>query len=108
MRPPRKLVIGLLVAALPTIAVAKSMISDVDRGPPAFELLGRPIGGAAAATPTAAHLTGSRIMAVGSGALVIDARLKPHMAPPLLEYPAVSKRVDELAARGGPLAGLLG
>jgi len=73
MRPPRKLVIGLLVAALPTIAVAKRMISDFDRSPPAFELLGRPIGGAAAATPTAAHLTGSRIMAVGDGALVIDA-----------------------------------
>ncbi len=44
----------------------------------------------------------------GSGPLVIDARTKPHMAPPLLEDPTVSKRVDELAGRGGPLNGLLG
>ncbi len=41
------------------------------------------------------------------GPLVIDARLKPHMAPPLEEDPAVTKRVDELAARGGPLYGLI-
>ncbi|MEL6674314.1 MAG: UbiD family decarboxylase [Bacteroidota bacterium] len=40
------------------------------------------------------------------GALVIDARIKPHHAPPLVEDPAVSKRVDELAVKGGPLAGL--
>jgi 4-hydroxy-3-polyprenylbenzoate decarboxylase len=38
---------------------------------------------------------------------VIDARLKPHMAPPLEEDPAVMRRVDELAARGGPLHGLI-
>jgi 4-hydroxy-3-polyprenylbenzoate decarboxylase len=44
----------------------------------------------------------------GAGPLVIDARLKPHMAPPLVEDPAVSRRVDDLAARGGPLHGLLG
>lgn len=42
------------------------------------------------------------------GPLVLDARLKPHMAPPLVEDPAVTKRVDELAARGGPLHGLIG
>jgi 4-hydroxy-3-polyprenylbenzoate decarboxylase len=41
-----------------------------------------------------------------SGSLVIDARQKPHHAPPLEEDPAVSARVDELAARGGPLFGL--
>ena len=41
------------------------------------------------------------------GPLVIDARLKPHMAPPLVEDPAVTKRVDALAARGGPLHGLI-
>jgi 4-hydroxy-3-polyprenylbenzoate decarboxylase len=41
------------------------------------------------------------------GPLVIDARLKPHMAPPLEEDPAVTKRVDDLAARGGPLHGLI-
>ena len=38
------------------------------------------------------------------GALVIDARSKPHHAPPLVEDPAVTQRVDALAARGGPLA----
>jgi len=41
------------------------------------------------------------------GPLVIDARQKPHHAPPLMEDPAVSRRVDELAARGGPLHGIL-
>ncbi len=40
------------------------------------------------------------------GPLVIDARLKPHHAPPVEEDPAVTARVDALAARGGPLAGL--
>ncbi len=43
-----------------------------------------------------------------AGPLVIDARVKPHMAPPLVEDSAVSRRVDALAARGGPLHGLLG
>jgi 4-hydroxy-3-polyprenylbenzoate decarboxylase len=41
-----------------------------------------------------------------TGPLVIDARIKPHHAPPLLEDANVSKRVDALAARGGPLQGL--
>jgi 4-hydroxy-3-polyprenylbenzoate decarboxylase len=41
-----------------------------------------------------------------TGPLVIDARVKPHHAPPLVEDPAVSRRVDDLAARGGPLHGL--
>ena len=41
------------------------------------------------------------------GSLVIDARLKPHHAPPLIEDPTVSRRVDELAAKGGPLHGIL-
>lgn len=41
-----------------------------------------------------------------AGAILLDARIKPHHAPPLIEDPAVSRRVDELAARGGPLAGL--
>ncbi|MCU0703241.1 MAG: UbiD family decarboxylase [Fimbriiglobus sp.] len=44
----------------------------------------------------------------GAGPLVIDARLKPHMAPPLVEDPVVTRRVEELAARGGPLHGLIG
>lgn len=41
------------------------------------------------------------------GSLVIDARRKPHHAPPLLEDPAITRRVDALAAPGGPLHGLL-
>jgi 4-hydroxy-3-polyprenylbenzoate decarboxylase len=41
-----------------------------------------------------------------SGPLIIDARVKPHHAPPLIEDPAVERRVDELAAPGGPLHGL--
>jgi 4-hydroxy-3-polyprenylbenzoate decarboxylase len=41
------------------------------------------------------------------GSLVIDARAKPHHAPPLIEDPAVSRRVDALAAPGGPLHGVI-
>ena len=40
------------------------------------------------------------------GSLVIDARLKPHMPPPLESDPAVVRRVDALFARGGPLHGI--
>ena len=40
------------------------------------------------------------------GALVIDARVKPHHAPVLAEDPATTRRVEELAAPGGPLHGL--
>ncbi|RMF44264.1 MAG: UbiD family decarboxylase [Planctomycetota bacterium] len=39
-----------------------------------------------------------------NGSLVIDARSKPHHAPPLVEDPSVTKKVDARAARGGPLA----
>ena len=38
------------------------------------------------------------------GSLIIDARIKPHHAPPLVEDFEVSRRIDALAARGGPLA----
>ncbi len=38
------------------------------------------------------------------GALVIDARVKPRHAPPLVEDAEVVKKVDARAARGGPLA----
>lgn len=41
------------------------------------------------------------------GPLVIDARAKPHHAPPLVEDPAISRRVDRLASRGGPLHGII-
>ena len=39
-----------------------------------------------------------------SGPLVLDARVKPHHAPPLIESPEVTKKIDALAAQGGPLA----
>jgi 4-hydroxy-3-polyprenylbenzoate decarboxylase len=39
-----------------------------------------------------------------NGSLLIDARSKPHHAPPLVEDPAITAKVDALAARGGPLA----
>ena len=38
------------------------------------------------------------------GSLVIDARIRPHHAPPLAEDGEVTKKIDALAARGGPLA----
>ncbi len=41
------------------------------------------------------------------GPLVIDARLKPHHAPPLIEDPEITRRVDALAAPGGPLHGII-
>src|SRR5690606_12944745 len=40
------------------------------------------------------------------GPLVIDARIKPHHAPVLEEPPEIARRVDALAAAGGPLQGL--
>jgi 4-hydroxy-3-polyprenylbenzoate decarboxylase len=41
------------------------------------------------------------------GALVIDARIKPRHAPPLEEDPEVMRRVEALAAPGGPLHNIL-
>ncbi|MEX2115196.1 MAG: UbiD family decarboxylase [Pirellulales bacterium] len=41
------------------------------------------------------------------GPLVIDARTKPHHAPPLVEDAEVTRRVDRLGAAGGPLAGII-
>lgn len=41
------------------------------------------------------------------GPLVIDARLKPHHAPPLVEDPEVTRRVNDLARPGGPLHGII-
>jgi len=40
------------------------------------------------------------------GALVLDARIKPHHAPVLEEDPDVTKRIEAMAVRGGPLEGL--
>jgi 4-hydroxy-3-polyprenylbenzoate decarboxylase len=39
--------------------------------------------------------------------LVIDARIKPHHAPPLIDDPEIEKRVDALGAPGGPLHGII-
>lgn len=41
------------------------------------------------------------------GSLVIDARTKPHHAPPLVEDPEITRRVDRLGAAGGPLHGII-
>jgi 4-hydroxy-3-polyprenylbenzoate decarboxylase len=40
------------------------------------------------------------------GPLVIDARIKPFHAPPLIDDPAVERKIDALAAPGGPLHGI--
>jgi 4-hydroxy-3-polyprenylbenzoate decarboxylase len=39
-----------------------------------------------------------------AGPLVIDARIKPHHAPPLIEDKQVTSKIDALASRGGELA----
>ncbi len=41
------------------------------------------------------------------GALVIDARIKPHHAPPLSADKKIAQRVQELAAPGKPLHGII-
>ncbi len=41
------------------------------------------------------------------GSLVIDARIKPHHAPPLENDPEIERRVDQLGAPGGPLHGII-
>lgn len=41
------------------------------------------------------------------GSLLIDARIKPHHAPPLEVDPAVAKRVEAMGAKGGPLHGII-
>lgn len=41
------------------------------------------------------------------GSLVIDARIKPHHAPALVEDPEIEKRVDALGAMGKPLHGII-
>jgi len=42
----------------------------------------------------------------GCDNVVIDARTKPHHAPPLVPDPAVAKRIDRLFASGGSLSGI--
>ena len=42
-----------------------------------------------------------------TGPLVIDARIKPHHAPPLEEDPEIARRVEALGVPGGPLYRLI-
>jgi 4-hydroxy-3-polyprenylbenzoate decarboxylase len=42
-----------------------------------------------------------------SNPLVLDARLKPHHPSPLEEDPATVRRIENLAAKGGPLHGIM-
>ncbi|MCW8893049.1 MAG: UbiD family decarboxylase, partial [Deltaproteobacteria bacterium] len=42
-----------------------------------------------------------------AGALVIDARSKPHHAPALIDDPDIENQVDALAVNGGPLQGII-
>jgi 4-hydroxy-3-polyprenylbenzoate decarboxylase len=42
-----------------------------------------------------------------TGSLIIDARIKPQHAPPLLSDPLIEAQVDALGAKGGPLHGLI-
>ena len=42
-----------------------------------------------------------------SGSLIIDARSKPHHAPPLIDDPAIEEQVNQLAVNGGPLQGII-
>jgi len=39
--------------------------------------------------------------------LIIDARIKPHHAPPLIKNPEIEKRVDALGAKGKSLHGII-
>lgn len=80
MRIRQKLAVLLPLGAL-TAAVAvnaetvsaRSMRRDFGGFTPTFQMQGRPIGGTKAAKATAPYLAGTRIAAVGDGALVIDA-----------------------------------
>lgn len=41
------------------------------------------------------------------GPLIIDVRIKPHHAPPLIKDPAIEKSVDALGTKGGSLYGII-
>lgn len=41
------------------------------------------------------------------GPLIIDARIKPHHAPPLIDDPDIEKKIDALAAKGKSLYGII-
>ena len=40
------------------------------------------------------------------GPMIIDARVKPHHAPPVETDPAIERKVDRLFAKGGSLHGI--
>jgi 4-hydroxy-3-polyprenylbenzoate decarboxylase len=42
-----------------------------------------------------------------NGPLIIDARIKPHHAPPLIKDPEIEKKVDALGVKGQPLYGII-
>jgi 4-hydroxy-3-polyprenylbenzoate decarboxylase len=42
-----------------------------------------------------------------NGPLIIDSRIKPHHAPPVIKDPEVEKRIDRLFEKGGSLYGVL-
>jgi 4-hydroxy-3-polyprenylbenzoate decarboxylase len=42
-----------------------------------------------------------------NGSMIIDARIKPHHAPPLIMDEKVEAKVDELGKRGGSLYGII-
>jgi len=42
-----------------------------------------------------------------TGSLIIDTRIKPHHAPPLIEDPKTTEKVNTLAAPDGPLHGII-
>jgi hypothetical protein len=66
-------VLGVLATVLPASYAVARVVRDFDVGVSAFELAGRPLGGARPAAPAPAYLTASRIAAVDDGALAIDA-----------------------------------
>ncbi|NCT95645.1 MAG: UbiD family decarboxylase [Chitinophagaceae bacterium] len=41
------------------------------------------------------------------GPLIIDARIKPHHAPPVEKDPAIERKIDRLFAKGGSLHGII-
>jgi 4-hydroxy-3-polyprenylbenzoate decarboxylase len=41
------------------------------------------------------------------GPLIIDARIKPHHAPPLIEDPEITRKIDKLGTEGHSLHGVI-
>jgi len=71
--PAGVLTTTLVAGAHPAMARKRMVMPDFEVQGRQFSLAGRPIGGLKPATATPAHLTASRIAAVGDGALVVDA-----------------------------------